>query len=104
MQTFFSMRPLSESKVLQNNDVIPSKIQMRASSSRLQCSSLREIDSLFLLLFQWMTWPNAVGLSDASPGGYFIAYVSYVLWALSFAGLAAIFLLSTILSNSTILS
>ncbi len=31
-----------------------------------------------------------MGLSDDSAGGYFIAYVSYVLWALSFAGLAAI--------------
>ena len=38
-----------------------------------------------------MTWLNAVGLSDASAGGYFIAYVSYVLWALSFVGLAEIF-------------
>ena len=51
-----------------------------------------------------MTWLNAVGLSDASAGGYFIAYVSYFLRALSFAGLAEIFLLSTLLSNSTISS
>lgn len=31
-----------------------------------------------------------MGLSDESAGGYIIAYISYVLWALSFAGLAAI--------------
>ena len=45
---------------------------------------------IFPINLQWLTWPNAVGLSDESAGGYFIAYVSYVLWALSFAGLAAI--------------
>ncbi|EFX79887.1 hypothetical protein DAPPUDRAFT_319185 [Daphnia pulex] len=39
---------------------------------------------------QWLTWPKLVGLSDESAGGYIIAYISYVLWALSFAGLAAV--------------
>lgn len=31
-----------------------------------------------------------MGLSDDSPGGYIIAYLSYVLWALGFASLAAV--------------
>lgn len=37
-----------------------------------------------------MTWANIVGLSDETAGGYVVAYLSYVLWALSFAGLASI--------------
>jgi chloride channel 3/4/5 len=37
-----------------------------------------------------LTWPKLVGASDESAGGYIIAYISYVLWALSFAGLAAV--------------
>lgn len=41
-------------------------------------------------IIQWLTWPKLVGLSDDSAGGYIIAYFSYTLWALSFAGLAAI--------------
>ncbi|KZS08629.1 Chloride channel protein [Daphnia magna] len=39
---------------------------------------------------QWLTWPRLVGVTDESAGGYIIAYISYVLWALSFASLAAI--------------
>ena len=39
---------------------------------------------------QWLTWPGVLGLSDDSPGGYIIAYLSYVLWALGFASLAAV--------------
>lgn len=31
-----------------------------------------------------------MGVTDESAGGYIIAYISYVLWALSFASLAAI--------------
>lgn len=39
---------------------------------------------------QWLTWPQIFGASDDSAGGYILAYLFYVLWALSFAALAAV--------------
>ena len=37
----------------------------------------------------WMTWPEFVGVSRESGGGYFLRYIVYTLWALVFATLAA---------------
>jgi len=37
---------------------------------------------------EWLTWPKLVGLSNDSVGGYIVAYISYIGWALSFTGLA----------------
>jgi len=39
---------------------------------------------------QWLSWSNLMGADNDSAGGYIIAYLSYVLWALSFASLAAV--------------
>lgn len=39
---------------------------------------------------QWLTWPQLFGASDDSAGGYILAYLFYVLWAVSFGALAAI--------------
>ena len=43
---------------------------------------------LFIARPQWLTWPKLVGLSNDSVGGYIVAYISYIGWALSFTGLA----------------
>ncbi len=48
------------------------------------------MNKMFSLYFQWLTWPQIFGASDDSAGGYILAYLFYVLWALSFAALAAV--------------
>ena len=37
----------------------------------------------------WKTWPEFVGVSRESGGGYILRYIAYVIWALVFATLAA---------------
>lgn len=45
---------------------------------------------IYSFLSQWLTWPQLFGASDDSAGGYILAYLFYVLWAVSFGALAAI--------------
>jgi len=37
-----------------------------------------------------LTWPQIFGASDDSAGGYILAYMCYVIWAVGFGALAAI--------------
>lgn len=39
---------------------------------------------------QWLSWPQLFGASDDSAGGYILAYLFYVIWAVSFGALAAV--------------
>ena len=39
---------------------------------------------------QWLSWSRLLGASDDSAGGYILAYLFYVLWAVSFGALAAV--------------
>lgn len=45
---------------------------------------------LTVIYRQWLTWPQLFGASDDSAGGYILAYMFYVLWAVSFGTLAAV--------------
>ena len=55
---------------------------------------LRYLDRLsivfFVLFFKWLKWSQLLGAEDDSPGAYIVSYLFYVIWALSFAGLAAV--------------
>ena len=44
----------------------------------------------FVSLMQWLSWSRLLGASDDSAGGYILAYLFYVLWAVSFGALAAV--------------
>ncbi|XP_048244203.1 H(+)/Cl(-) exchange transporter 4-like isoform X2 [Haliotis rufescens] len=38
---------------------------------------------------QWYSWSRLFGISDGNAGSYIIKYLLYILWALAFAGMAA---------------
>ena len=54
-------------------------------------SLLRQIfHFIFCFAFKWLKWSQLLGAEDDSPGAYIVSYLFYVIWALSFAGLAAV--------------
>ncbi|KAF4529490.1 hypothetical protein B566_EDAN015001 [Ephemera danica] len=53
------------------------------------CWSSNETDFEIGSCSQWLTWPEVFGLSREGTGPYILSYLFYVLWALTFAALAA---------------